>query len=163
MDMKVINGYENYMITEDGRVWSIKANKFLCIWKGTDGRNTVTLYKEGKRHIIRVYKLVANAFLPNPDNKPMVNHIDGNCGNDNVNNLEWCTNAENVKQGYNQGMYHSRKSCPLLVISKKSGMIYNFKSIRECAKILKIHRKGIECILKGKKNNHYDYDFYYDD
>lgn len=55
----------------------------------------VTLYKNNERRKMDVHRLVALMLVPNPDNKPEVNHIDGNPFNNNVDNLEWCTRSEN--------------------------------------------------------------------
>ena len=163
-DMKEITGYEDYMITKDGRVWSKISNKFLSISPGTDGRNVVALYKNGKKIRFRVYKLVAQEFLPNPTNLPMVNHINGNCADDRLENLEWCDNSHNTKEAYRLGCYHNKRRCELMVINKESGFIYEkVHSIRRCAIIFNLPRKGIEAILKGRKKNKYNYDFYYND
>lgn len=60
------------------------------------GYQIVTLMDNGKRKRKQVHRLVAETFIPNPDNKPNVNHIDYNPSNNNVDNLEWCTQRENV-------------------------------------------------------------------
>lgn len=91
-----IQGYENYQITDDGRVWSKITNKWL---KATDngwGYLKVNLYKNGKMKCCRVHRLVANAFLPNPENLPQINHKDEDKTNNNVSNLEWCDRAYNI-------------------------------------------------------------------
>lgn len=69
----------------------------------------------GYKHVIlnrknkRVHRLVAETFIPNPDNKPCVNHIDGNKLNNAVDNLEWCTHSENTKHAYDNGL--EEKQC----------------------------------------------------
>lgn len=63
-------------------------------------REKIELSKNSIRKSFKIHRLVAQTFIPNPDNKPQVNHIDGNPLNNNVNNLEWCTNQENIIHSY---------------------------------------------------------------
>ena len=101
--MKDIRGYENeYAITEDGKVWSYKVNRFLATGTDRDGYERVRLRKCGKEKSCTVHRLVSEAYLPNPDNLPEVNHIDENKLNNNINNLEWCTRQQNCKHSAHQ-------------------------------------------------------------
>ena len=70
----------------------------------TTGYKKVELAKDGKKKSLRVHRLVATAFIPNPMNKPYINHIDGNRINNCVENLEWCTQHENVVHAYETGL-----------------------------------------------------------
>ena len=95
---KDISGYENlYQISNKGRVKSLPRNgtskfeKILVPHKDSNGSYNVSLSKEGKRKIVYIHRLVAEAFLPNPDNLPEVYHIDCNPANNDVTNLYWCT------------------------------------------------------------------------
>lgn len=106
--MKDIVGYEGlYAVTEDGMVWAYP-NK---MHKGTflktslkKGYPFVCLCKKGSRTIQKtVHRLVAEAYLPNPDNLPQVNHKDSNKENNNVSNLEWCTASQNKKHSWDAG------------------------------------------------------------
>lgn len=92
---KPIKGYEGlYYITEDGRVYSSIQNKWLKTWVNS-GYLVVNL--QGRKSLI--HRLVAEAFIPNPDNLPVVNHKDENKLNSSVNNLEWCTYEYNNNYG----------------------------------------------------------------
>lgn len=111
--VKDIPGYENlYCVTNFGRIWSYpsKSNinrNGLFLKPSGRGRNrkylAVVLRKSGSESK-SVHRLVATAFIPNPTNKPQVNHKDGNTGNNYVANLEWVTGSENKKHGYRIGI-----------------------------------------------------------
>lgn len=94
--MKTINEYNGYLVSEDGKVYSEKYGyrKELKQFEHK-GYRRVALSKNNKRRMFPVHRLVADAFLPNPKNKPYVNHLDGNKRNNHWSNLEWCTRAEN--------------------------------------------------------------------
>lgn len=97
--MKDIKGFEGlYAITEDGRVYNYKTKKFLTGTKG-DGYVTVELRKDGKSKWLLVHRLVAEAYLENPNNYPVVNHKDEVKNHNWVDNLEWCTQKDNVNHG----------------------------------------------------------------
>jgi len=96
---KDIKGYEDrYQVTSWGRVFNVDKQKFIKPYIHDKGYLRVDLYEEnGKKKHHKVHRLVAKAFIPNPDHKPQVNHIDGNNQNNSITNLEWVTNNENQK------------------------------------------------------------------
>ena len=101
---KDIKGFEGkYKISNLGRVYSIKNN--IILKQGYDGKkySTVSLYNKKQFHF-KIHRLVAEAFIPNPDNLPQINHIDGNKQNNCVDNLEWCTCSHNIKEAYRLGL-----------------------------------------------------------
>lgn len=91
--------YKGYYITEDGQVWSEKSHKFLSQSIGRGGYYRVSIKDEnGNKLSANIHRLIAEAFIPNPDpgHKTQVNHIDENKLNNNINNLEWVTPKENA-------------------------------------------------------------------
>lgn len=101
---KKITGYENYEVSNLGRVRNIKTNKFLIQKNDRDYRSVALTYKPGFRKSFRVHRLVALSFIDNPENKPQINHRDGIKSNNNVDNLEWSTASENMLHAYSIGL-----------------------------------------------------------
>lgn len=92
-----IPGYEGlYKVSTDGAVYSVARMKLLRAYKGKSNYYKVGLYRNGKVQYVRVHRLVAEAFIPNEQNKPQVDHIDGDTTNNNVDNLRWATPKENT-------------------------------------------------------------------
>lgn len=102
-------GWEGlYQVSPDGRIWTFPKRghrgKWMALKVGTHGYLTVTLHRPGERRCYTVHRIVARAFIPNPDGKPQVNHKDGNRANSAASNLEWCTSAENHRHAYRIGL-----------------------------------------------------------
>ena len=135
-EWKDIEGYEGmYQVSNQGRVKSLKfgKEKIRKCREMSNGYLVVGLCKEGKRTDKLVHRLVAEAFLPNPNNLPQVNHKDENPSNNNVENLEWCT----PKYNCNYGTRNQRCSSPKRVdqIDKVSGeVIRQWESTAECSR-----------------------------
>lgn len=106
--MKNLNfiGHPDYAVTKDGRVYSSKSDRFLTGWINISGYRTVGLYDSTTDTMYNavVHRLVAKAFIPNPENKPQVNHKDGNKLNNVLENLEWATAAENSAHAVANGL-----------------------------------------------------------
>lgn len=125
---KDIPGYENlYQISSLGRVKSLKRNKLLTPYRPSQkGYSQVFL---GRGNMYRIHRLVAMAFIPNPDNKPCIDHINGDRLDNRVENLRWVTYSENnstIVHKYRQSLAHTnhpKKSKPVLQVDKVTGQI----------------------------------------
>lgn len=160
---KYIKGYENYQITMDGFVYSIKTKKYLQNVDDGKGYYFVSLYKDGKRKNFRIHQLVAEYFIGNPYNLPQVNHIDGNKKNNHYVNLEYVSASENIQHAYNTGLKLpsekqksiARKMCIELKSKKvydiKNGTIY--KSAVEASKCLNININTLRGYLTNFRPN----------
>ena len=103
--MKAIPSYEGlYSVTKDGRVFSHRNNIYLKAADRGWGYLGVCLSKKSKLKTINIHRLVACAYIENPESKPEVNHINGNKKDNNVENLEWATCKENVNHGIRLGL-----------------------------------------------------------
>lgn len=97
---KDISGYENeYQVSNLGRIKSLKSSLILKPMIATNGYLIACLWKHNKQKKICVHRLVANAFLSNPNSYTDVNHIDENKKNNSVSNLQWCTHLYNMNYG----------------------------------------------------------------
>ncbi len=91
-----IKGFENYEISRLGNVKNILTNKIRKNVLSKHGYYRVDLYCDGKKKRKNIHNLIADIFIPNPDNKPCVDHIDRESTNNDVNNLRWATYSENM-------------------------------------------------------------------
>lgn len=136
--------------------------------KEVDNIGYVRVKIAGKRY--RIHRYIAELFVPNPENKPEVNHIDGDKTNNRADNLEWTTRSENQKHAYKLGLQKpsekqkeaARKTC-LLKCRKiyqydtEGNLISRFRSQREAAKVLNISEASVSRILNGQRSNRHNY------
>lgn len=160
MTMKDIKGYENlYAITEDGQVWSYTRNRYKSISIGRDGYKRVTLSKKGKPQTIELHRLMALAFIDNPEEKPQVNHKDENKLNNEINNLEWATAKENA----NYGTRNKRIGCRRC--KRYCGPVYCveldkvYENQKEAAAELGLNISKLSLVIHGKRNTTGGYHF----
>ncbi len=107
MAIPVLN-YEDYLVYQDGRIWSNKTNKFLKASTTDRGYKYVQLFNtQGYRNML-VHRLVAMAYIPNPKSLPQINHKDENPANNHVSNLEWCDAKYNMNYGRGAKTRHSK-------------------------------------------------------
>lgn len=132
--MKDIKNYEGlYAITSCGKVWSYRKKKFLEPVISNRGYLIVALYKDGQYKWYSIHRLVAEAYIPNPDNLPQVDHIDNDKTHNYVNNLQWITNKDNVRKCRNKpilqftldGEFVREWECAYDVGKEVSSTIYN--------------------------------------
>jgi len=97
-EWKTIKGFDGkYQVSNTGKIKSLKCKnpKIMAKRHNENGYCTIILYENSKGTNFKLHRLVAEYFIPNPENKEQVNHIDGNKDNNTVANLEWCTRSEN--------------------------------------------------------------------
>lgn len=113
----------------NGDVYRIKDGQRVPAAVCGTGRNgnyqTTSIMANGKQKPLYIHRLVAEAFIPNPEGKPQINHKDGNPKNNDVSNIEWCTPSENINHAYRTGLIQPMKNakechgCGILTKSKK--------------------------------------------
>lgn len=145
--MKDVKGYEGkYAVTSCGKVWSYISKKFLSPRITKAGYYEVQLHKDHKPKQFRVHRLVAEAYINNPENKPEVNHKDENKLNNCINNLEWSTPKENM----NYGTRSKRMSKKMSKIIYCKELNQTFQSMIEAQKQTGINRGLISRCCNGK-------------
>ena len=175
---KDIPGYEGlYQVSSFGRVRRISQEhrrktpispKYRYLKGSTSSKMSKgkysLIYLAGNR--ILLHRIVASVFIPNPKNKPQVNHIDGNPQNNRVDNLEWCTQSENIKHCYDVLNYKQSKKTKRLRAEKlyKKVIDYNdkkiYKSVKEYASVKNIRYNTVVLVLNGYRKNNLDIGYY---
>lgn len=110
---KLINNCSHHTISETGIVTNTKTNRIKSQWIGANGYYHVDIHENGTATKIAVHRLIALHFIPNPDNKRTVNHIDGNKRNNSLSNLEWATDSENLQHAYDNNLQPYRRKYSL--------------------------------------------------
>jgi hypothetical protein len=124
----------DYVICEDGNVFRLtaKGHKEVRGTPRTTGYLSVTIaVAKGKRKDFLIHRLVAEYFIPNPENLPVTNHKDGNKGNNCVNNLEWTTYKENTRHAFETGLMGKGNEHPRSVLTEKDVIAIRKKSLSE--------------------------------
>lgn len=158
-----IEGYEGlYEISNLGNVKSLpklKENykgsyytkeRILKLKEHEDGYWEVRLYKDKKQKTYYVHRLVAAAFIENPNNYPEINHIDENKKNNLVENLEWCDHLYNMHHGRCQEKRINSSKKPVLQFDQQNNFIKKWDSITEAGATLKIQKGSISRCCKGE-------------
>jgi hypothetical protein len=138
-----VRGYPNYLIYPDGRVWSKKTKLFLKASDNSSGGYLqVGLSKDGNQKSHKIHRLVAEHYIPNPDNKPCVDHIYRDKTDNRVENLRWATISEN---GQNRGVQKNNKVGIKNICYDKINDTYKYeKKINN-----KIHKKTFKTLKEA--------------
>lgn len=156
--MKDIIGYEGlYAVTSCGKVYSYRSKKFLKPHKDKGGYLYVGLYKGGERESYKIHRLVAEAYLPNPEELPQVNHKDENKENNALPNLEWCDQSYNSNYGSRNERMAKSLSKPIFCEELNK----TFDGAHAAARELGLDNSHIIKCCKGKRKTTGGYHFRY--
>lgn len=145
---------KGFYVDDDLNIYSPHGN-LLKPYVGSDGYCQVQYRRpNGKAYHARVHRIYAELFIPNPNGYLYVNHKDSNKQNNALDNLEWCTNSENVKHGWHSGnrTHHNRTAVNVYM---DDAFLGTYPSIREAAKAHHVDRHKVARILKGEIPNRY--------
>lgn len=176
---KDINGYEGfYQVSNLGRVRSmdryVNGNHITCDFQFMKGKIRkpvqdklgylkVSLRKNGSYKTYLIHRLVAEAFIPNPNNLPCVNHKDENPGNPNVDNLEWCTTDYNLKYSNVAERINKFKFRKVIQYDLNMNEIQKWNSLKEAAIFVNTAQQNISRCCKGRCETCGGYKWRYDD
>lgn len=129
--------------------------------------STIQFKRNGKTFLI--HRVVADSFIPNPDEKPYVNHINGNKKDNRVENLEWVTNSENMIHAYKHGLQKGKglklESNPFarkIKVIQNGNIISHFNCIKLCAIEMNLRYGSICRVLSGQRKKYHGYTFEYE-
>ena len=165
---KDIEGYEGkYQVSNLGRVKSVRKQAIINPIVTKVGYERVDLWNHCQRNQQSVHRLVAKAFIPNPDNKSVVNHIDENKRNNSAGNLEWVTESENARygtaitrrnqtEGYKNRHFDSEtmamiNAIPILQYTKDGQLVREWESASECSRQTGITISNIREVCRGNR------------
>ena len=159
---KDIEGYKgHYQISNYGNVRSLKKDAFLMKGGYLKGYKIISLWKNGTGKMFRVHRLVAAAFIPNPDNKPCIDHIDGDRANNHADNLRWVTAKENSNNYNAPNTYKGKKinkgGKAVLQYDLEGNFIKEWVTTMEIQRQLNYHRSNISNCCNGLVKTAYNY------
>lgn len=155
--IRIIENYPNYTISDKGEIVNINTNKELKGYIRKDGYVIISLSKGGKKYKCYLHRLVAETFIPNPNNLPQVNHIDEDKTNNCVSNLEWITPKDNCNYGTRnerQGLGHSK---PIEQYDLEGKFIKEWDSAAQIERDLGFNHSNISKCCLGRYNVAYNY------
>lgn len=158
-----------YEVSNTGKVRHAERKKELKYQIDSKGYCRIRLTVNRKKICLKVHREVAKAFLPNPLQKPQVNHIDGDKSNNCVTNLEWTTNKENAYHAINNGLWknvfsaskrsNEERKTPIIATNIETGEEIIFNSISVAEQLL--NTKHINAVMRGERKQAKGYSFRY--
>ena len=153
----------DYSVSTEGEVRKDTTNYILSQSSQQDYK-FVGLIINGKQKRMRVHRMVALTFIDNPDNKPYVNHINGNHSDNNVENLEWVTPSENTQHAVNTGLFKSGRTRAVIQYNLNGEQMATFESATEAARQTGGSQSKITMCCRRQRDSANDYQWrYYDD
>ena len=164
MRWKQIEGYDKYSVSNTGLVMNTRTGRLLKLKNTYDGYYEVRLYAAKdieSSKFIRVHRLVAKTFIPNPDGLETVDHINGNKKDNRVENLRWCSKSDNTKRFWKEQITREQKARyeaqkkPIKCL--ENGVVY--ESISQAAERLGLNRASLAGAMSKKRNSLLGYHF----
>lgn len=156
--MRDVVGFEGlYKVTEDGKIWSCRRNRFLHSFGKEDEYQMIALWTTDKKQVFDyVHRIVAKAYIPNPNNYPEVNHKDEVKSHNHYTNLEWCTRSYNLCYGTRPAKIRAalKNNANKLGVARKiycEELDRTFMSTSEAARELGVKQPNVSATCYGKQ------------
>ena len=168
---KYISDFPNYLVSDKGRLWSTITNRFI---EGTPtgrcGHIDVSFKNKVRRDHRYTHRLVAEAFVPNPNNHTVVRHLDDDPSNNLSSNLEWGTQKDNMRDAIRNERFRfltnsdrelamQKRRMPVVAIRLVDGDTSEYKSQQEASRKLNISQRDISAVINGKRKSAKGYCF----
>lgn len=161
MEFIPIHNYPIYELSMDGTVRNSITGKILKPNLHHQGYYNIWLRNGRCKKVVLIHRLIAEHFIPNPDGKPFINHIDGNKTNNTISNLEWCTSSENAIHARRLGMCADNRGSRNAAAKLTENQVLNIKCLlkmkmlmKDIAKLYNIGITQISYIKLGKSWKH---------
>ncbi len=156
----IVKSLDRIIVGKDGRKKRFKGRELFQTITKRDKRNHlprayVQLWKDNKSKLLSVHRIVAEAFIPNPNGKPCINHKDGNPLNNHYTNLEWSTYSENQKHAYENGLtkpahnFDQKTNKAVIGVNRITGEQVRFKSVHEAARRLNVTVMAVSNVVRA--------------
>lgn len=146
-----IDGFENYEVSNLGKVRNIKSGRTLKPHLNHNGYLKHSLYKHDKQKELFLHRIIAIAFIDNPGKKPQVNHIDENKLNNDLSNLEWCTERENIIHGTRTKRAAEKCSKKVVQLDLNDNVLNEFESMTQAGQETGTSVGDISSCCNGRK------------
>lgn len=148
-----IDGFERYEVSNLGKVRNIKSGRILKPSLQKNGYLTYGLYENNKQKFLYLHRIIATAFIDNPDEKPCVNHIDENKLNNDLSNLEWCTVRENMIHGTRTKRIAEKHFKKVIQLDLNDNVLNEFESMVQAERETGVSRSSISSCCNGERKS----------
>ena len=148
-----IEGFENYEVSNLGKVRNMKSGRTLKPQLNPNGYLGLCLYENNKRKRLLLHRIIATAFIDNPGKKPQVNHIDENKLNNDLSNLEWCTERENAIHGTRTKRVAEKLSQKVIQLDLNDNILNVFESMTQAEQETGVSTGNISSCCNGKRKS----------
>ena len=148
-----VEGFEKYEVSNLGRVRNIESGRVLKPQLHHSGYLGLRLCENNKQKYLYLHRIIATAFIDNPDEKPQVNHIDENKLNNDLSNLEWCTERENAIHGTRTKRIAEKNFKKVIQLDLNDNILNVFKSMKQAEQETGIDASSISRCCNGKRKS----------